>query len=150
MTSPPPQVALAELNADNVRAYCALAVAPEQQRFVAPVAVSLAQALFAPEAWYRGITADGEPAGFVMLALHPERPEYFLWRFLVDRRFQGRGVGAAALRLVVAHVRGLGAREFLTSYVPGEGCPGPFYEKYGFRATGALEEDEIVLALALA
>ncbi|MFN7569839.1 MAG: hypothetical protein ACK5TK_00070 [Betaproteobacteria bacterium] len=60
-------VSLREITADTVRQIIALAVAPEQQRFVASYAVSLAQALFTPEAWYRAIYADEEPAGFVML-----------------------------------------------------------------------------------
>lgn len=38
-----------------------------------------------------------------------------------------------------------GAREFFTSVVPGEGTPGPFYEKLGFAYTGELDEGERVM-----
>ncbi|HEX8006610.1 MAG TPA: hypothetical protein VF482_09310 [Trebonia sp.] len=38
-------VRLAKLTPDNVQATCALRVKPEQEKFVAPVAVSLAEAL---------------------------------------------------------------------------------------------------------
>ena len=48
-------VSLREITADSVRQITALAVAPEQQRFVASNAVSLAEALFNEEAWYRAI-----------------------------------------------------------------------------------------------
>jgi len=145
-----PQVTLVEITREDVRRWCRLAVAPEQERFVASVAVSISEAHFAPEAWFRGIAADGEPAGFVMLSVKPDVPEYYLWRFLIDHRFQRSGVGRAALEQVIAHVRALGATEFLTSYVPGEGTPGPFYEKLGFAPTGAVDDGEIVLRLALA
>lgn len=143
------EVTLVEMTKADVRRWCALAVAPAQQRFVAPVAVSIAEAHFSPEAWFRGIARDGEPAGFVMLSLKPEVPEYYLWRLLVDHRFQGQGVGAAAMRLVIAQVRALGAAELLTSVVPGEGTPEPFYVGLGFEPTGQVEDGERVLRLGL-
>ena len=50
---------------------------------------------------------------------------------------------------VIALVRSHGATELLTSYVPGEGSPLPFYQKLGFVPTGEMDEDEIVLRLDL-
>jgi diamine N-acetyltransferase len=93
------QVELREINADTVRAICKLQVAQAQAGFVAPNAVSLAQALFSPEAWYRAIYVGDEPAGFLMLydeglrATPPLQPRRVLWRLMVDARFQGQGVG---------------------------------------------------------
>lgn len=149
-------IALREITADTVRQITGLAVAREQQDFVAPNAVSLAQALFSPEAWYRAICADDAPVGFVMLydeslrPIPPERPEVGIWRFMVDARFQGRGFGAAALQQVIAHVRAKGVFESLqVSYVPGPGCPEPFYLRAGFRHTGKVDEGEVVLELPL-
>lgn len=55
MTPPAPPVTLREITAETVRAVIALSVAESQKMFVAPNAVSLAEALFAPEAWYRAI-----------------------------------------------------------------------------------------------
>ena len=57
-----------------------------------------------------------------MLSVKPEMPEYFLWRFLVEARHQRGGTGSAALRLVIEHVRSLGAKELFLSYVPGDVC----------------------------
>jgi diamine N-acetyltransferase len=155
MASNPP-VSLREINASTVRAIVALAVAPEQQRFVANNAVSLAQALFSPEAWYRAIYLADDPVGFLMLydetlrVPPPEAPEFFLWRFMIDARFQRRGIGKAALEQVIAHVRAKRVATSLgVSYVPGPGCPEPFYLASGFRHTGRIDEGEIVLELAL-
>jgi len=149
-------VSLREITADTVRPIIALAVAADQQRFVASNAISLAEALFHEEAWYRAIYAGETPAGFVMLydeslrGAPPPAPEVGLWRFMVDRRFQGRGIGAAALGQVVAHVRAKGVFSSLTtSYVPGPGCPEQFYLQAGFRHTGKLDEGEVVLELSL-
>ena len=152
----PGRVSLHEITADTVLAVTRLAVADEQKGFVAPNAVSLAQALFAPEAWYRAICLDGTPVGFVMLAdgsqsdPPPEHPEIGVWRFMIDAKHQGRGIGAAALRQVIAHARSRGRFARLElSYVPGPGCPEPFYLGLGFRHTGRVDGHEVVLELPL-
>lgn len=143
-------VTLREVTAATVRAICDLEVGPEQQGFVAPNAVSIAQAHFEPKAWFRAVYALEEPVGFVMLEEDTERSEYFLWRFMIDHRHQGRGYGRAALDLVVEHVRARGAGELLSSYVPGEAGPGAFYRRYGFEETGELEGKERIIRLDLA
>ena len=52
------QVTLREITSETVRAVTKLAVHPSQVGFVASNAVSLAEALFSSEAWYRAIYAD--------------------------------------------------------------------------------------------
>lgn len=143
-------VTLREVTADTLRAVCKLEVAPEQQGFVAPNAFSIAEASFEPKAWFRAVYAGEEPVGFVMLELDDEQDTYFLWRFMIDHRHQGRGHGRAALDLVVEHVRARGARQLFSSYVPGDAGPGAFYERYGFVETGEMDEDERVIRLDLA
>lgn len=149
-------ISLREITAETVRAITNLTVADAQKGFVAPNAVSLAQALFAPEAWYRAIYRGDEPVGFVMLydeslrAEPPEQPAVGVWRLMVDARFQGQGIGRAALMLVMEHARAKGCFETLElSYVPGPGCPEPFYLKLGFRHTGRVDEGEVVLEFPL-
>ena len=94
------------------------------------------------------------PVGFVMLAdgVPPGNEDipwrYYLWRFLIDARFQGRGYGRSALDSVVSYLRTRPDAELLvTSVVPGDGSPLAFYLKYGFRATGQMFDREQVLEL---
>jgi diamine N-acetyltransferase len=150
-------VTLREITATTVRAVTNLSVTESQKGFVAPNAVSLAQALFAPEAWYRAIYFGEELAGFVMLEDQsllpdpPPEPEVGVWRFMIDARFQGRGIGRAAMVQVIEHVRSKGLFTSLQlSYVPGPGCPEPFYLSLGFRHTGRVDDGEVVLELPLA
>jgi diamine N-acetyltransferase len=139
-------ISLREVTAETVRAICNLKVAAQQEGFVAPNAVSIAQAHFAPQAWFRAIYADETPVGFVMLHDDSHKQEYYLWRFMVAAPYQQLGFGRRALELLFAHVRTRpGARELYTSVVPGEGSPGPFYEKLGFAYTGEVDEDELVM-----
>ena len=151
-------VTLREIDARSRDSVVALAVAPEQERFVGSVAGALRDAEEIPEGnpWYRAVYAGGEPVGFVMLSWNvtPDPPRiigpWFLWKLLIDRRHQRQGYGREAVRLVADIARANGAVELLTSCVDGEGGPEPFYERLGFRRTGALDENgEIILALEL-
>lgn len=143
-------VSLREVTKETLRAVTPLEVAPEQRRFVASNAISIAQAHFHQEAWFRAIYAGDTPVGFVMLEVRPEVPEYGVWRFMIDARHQGQGFGRAAMQRIVEHVRTLpGARELLLSHVPGDGSPGPFYESLGYEYTGAVSDGELVMRLAL-
>ena len=143
-------VTLREVTAETVRAICALEVAPDQLGYVAPNSVSIAQAHFAPKAWFRAVYAGDNPVGFVMLSIDPDAEEYYLWRFMIAAEHQGEGYGRRALDLVVEHVRGLpGATTLVSSFVPGDRGPGEFYRRYGFVETGEVEHGEHVIQLAL-
>lgn len=150
-------VTLRPISSETVRRVTNLTVRPDQQRFVASNAISLAEALFTPEAWYRAIHRDEELVGFVMLhdeSLRdpmPEKPRAFLWRFMIDQRFQSSGIGRAALTRVVEHVAAKLLFPVLqVSFVPGEGGPEGFYLRYGFQPTGLMEDGEPILELPLA
>jgi diamine N-acetyltransferase len=143
-------VELREISEATVRDVCRLQVAPGQRGHVAPNAVSLAEALFEPKAWYRTIVADDVPVGFLMLYDDPDKPEYFLWRLMIGAPYQGLGMGRRAIELLVAHVRTRpAATELRTSWVPGPHGPERFYLALGFEPTGEVDEGEIVARLAL-
>lgn len=153
----PPRVSLREITAETVRAICGLEVARSQRNLVAPNAVSISEAYFEPAAWFRAVYADDEPVGFVMLydptrtASPDDGPDVcFLWRFMIAGDQQRRGFGKTALDLVIAHARTLpGVTRLRTSYVPAPGNAAPLYERAGFRPTGEVDDDEIVLELDL-
>jgi diamine N-acetyltransferase len=143
-------VTLREVTKDTVRSIIDLDVGEHQRGFVADNATSIAQAHFEPKAWFRAVYAGDDPVGFVMVHADTDKPEYFLWRFMIDHRRQGEGFGRRALELVIDHVRTLpGATRFLTSYVPGDGSPMGFYHRMGFVDTGEIEEGEHITALEI-
>ncbi len=153
---PAPHVSLREISSDTVDAVLGLGVRPDQQGYVASNAVSLAQALFSDEAWYRAVYAGDELVGFVMLsdetlrAHPPEEPNIGLWRLMIDAKHQRRGIGREVMRLVLEYVRSRpGIRDFYTSYVPEPGGPGPFYLGLGFEPNGEVEDGEVVVIYPL-
>lgn len=93
--------------------------------------------------WLRAVLADGDPVGFVMLALRTEHhPEPYLWRLLIDRLHQKRGIGQRVLELVADECRRMGDQSLLTSWGEGKGSPRPFYLANGFETTGNLIDGE--------
>lgn len=156
MTDNPPKlsrkskVSLREVTAETVRIICMLEVSEQQKHFVAPNAVSIAQAYFEPHAWFRAIYADETPVGFLMLYDDPDGPEYFLWRYMIDARYQKLGFGKRSMDLLLAYVRSRpGAKELALSCHPGEDGPEPFYRHYGFRLTGRMLDNEAEMRIEL-
>ena len=140
-------VFLREVTKDNLHAVLRLQVAPGQEKFVASNAVSIAQAYFDRDtAWFRAVYDGEAPAGFVMVHDDAAGSTYTLWRFMIDARFQGRGLGREALERVIDYVRTRpGATALMTSCVDAPGGPGPFYERMGFAYTGEVDEGERVM-----
>ena len=149
-------VSLREIDSENEGAVRALAVAPGQESSVGSVSESLAEAASSPDAhpWYRAIYVGDKPVGFVMLSFdvqpgHLEFPwRYYLWRLLIDARYQHRGYGRAAMALIIDLVRDSpGATDLVTTVQPGG--PVPFYRSLGFEPTGEWFDDEEAYRLPL-
>ena len=145
------EVALRPVDDDNVMAVIELSVAPDQTDFVAPNVRSLAEAFATTKVWVRAVYAGDEPVGFVMLSDDDEQPRYYLWRFMIDHRYQGMGFGRQAMALVHDHVRTRpgGDRIYLT-YLPGPSGPEGFYKSLGYVDTGRAHEGELEAVLTLA
>ena len=139
---------LREITAETLSPILKLKVSERQNKFVAPNAVSIAQAHFAEHAWFRGIYLGDTPVGFVMLHIDLEKPECYLWRYMIDKDHQGNGYGYRGMELVIEHVRNLpGPPEFDLSYVRGDGDPSGFYAKLGFVETNKMIEGEHIMLL---
>ena len=147
-------VSLRKVTRETLRTICKLD-AGDGATQVAPNAVSIAEASFYDEAWFRAIYDDETPVGFVMLydptlAEKPEEPDFFLWRLMIDKAHQGRGLGRAAVKMLIDHVRTRpGAKKLLVSHMNRADALGRFYGSLGFVYTGAEEEGEKVMALEL-
>ncbi len=154
---PPARVELVEVTDDNVRRVAALETHRSQRQFAATVAESFADALVPEEVdgapvvpWFRAVAADGELAGFVMIAQRTEtHPVTFLWRLLVDRWYQRRGIGERTLGLLADKLLAEGEHRLLTSWVPGRGSPEPFYGRLGFEPTGVSVDGEVEACVEL-
>ena len=143
-------VTLREITAATVRAICALETSEEQKRFVAPNAVSIAQAYFEPRAVFRAVYADEVLVGFVMWKPTDDPEVAVLWRFMIDRNHQKKGYAKQAIARLVDLLRDVGHRRMQTSVVLGDASPLDFYRSIGFVETGGtLANGERVLMRSL-
>lgn len=134
----------------------------EQKGYVASNIRSLAQAYVAltnnecipmPYAIY-----DNDiMVGFIMLSYNEANEDddenaYWVWRLMIDKRYQGRGFGketmAKALELIRTFPHGKASVVFL-SYEPENVVAKALYASFGFVETGKIEYDELVAKLAL-
>ena len=141
-------VALVPVTRENVRSVCDLAVREDQRGFVAPAAHTIAEAkCYEPGAFLRAIAADGEPVGVVWV--QTDEPVPYIVRFMVDAGSQSRGIGRAAVALVLDEMRAAGHRELELSYVPAEGGAEGFWLGCGFEPTGRMHGDEVLVRMDL-
>jgi diamine N-acetyltransferase len=110
-----------------------------------------------PHPWAVHDARTGAVVGFAMISDNIPQPmdddlvgPYFLWKLLIDERFQRRGYGAATIDAVVEYLRTRpGADVLYTSCADGPGSPRAFYLRYGFTDTGRVMWGENVLVLEL-
>lgn len=139
---------------DNVGQACRIAVRPDQERFVAPVAWSLAEAYVNQQtAWPRLILRGEDAVGFVMAAFDPDSEiDFFrcgIWRLNVSAEAQRAGVGRFAVKLVLDEARRRGFTRASVLWEPGDGGPAGFYEHLGFVPTGQIFQGEVVAMIPL-
>ena len=150
---------------DDVEAVMGLRRGPGQERYLGTMIGhfedAIADAKACPRMWSVHDAGTGQLVGFTMISDGIPAEElaadddivgpYFLWRLLVDHRFQGRGYGAATIDAVVDYVRSRPNGDvLLTSCKAGEGSPQPFYLHHGFELTGEQKWGEDLLRLDLA
>lgn len=150
-TGPPTAIDFVEVTSDNLRDVCAIDVAHSQRRFVSTVTQSIADAAHPPirdgvpaHLWYRAIVADGEIAGFAMVAMPTAtQPVPILWRMLVGTWFQRRGIARRAIALLAEMLRDQGCDRLDVSFVDEPGGPEEFYRMLGFERTGLIADGEV-------
>ena len=126
---------------ENIDSLLALRVHDFQRGFVSTVAESLAQAYAYRDTAYPFAVYEGDKiVGFIMMAYYEAKQYYTLWKFLIDREHQGRGVGRQALELGIAFMKErFGVSEIYTGVVPENAAAKHLYGSVGFSATGLFE-----------
>lgn len=132
------QVSLIELTEENWYDCCQLEVTSEQAGFIEPNAVSIAQSKFTPSLVTRAIVHQGETAGFLMYNSEPEELDgHWVYRIMVDRKHQGKGIGKAATRLMIAEMEQLPKiRKIVVGYHPDNTGAHQLYASLGFKDEG--------------
>ena len=162
---------LEKITPANVWDVIDLKVKKHQKDFVASNSISIVQAYSAIGtkcvAMPFAICNEKRPVGFLMIGFNeaalydydgevdaPEvlRNNYSIWRFMIDKRYQGRGYGKEAMRLALDYVRTFpcGKAEYCSlSYEPENEVAAKLYHSFGFKENGETDGDEIVAVIKL-
>ena len=155
-------IELRKITDDNFDECVKLETREDQKSFVASNIRSLAQAYLAltnndcipmPYAIY-----DNDiMVGFIMLSYNAatknsDENAYWVWRLMIDKRYQGKGYGkgtmAKALELIRTLPQGK-ATAFILSYEPENIVAKALYASFGFVETGKLAYGELEAKLVL-
>lgn len=160
MTEKRSRMELRKINFGNMGQITGLSVNEWQKGFVASNMGSLAAAFVAVSNGFAaqpfGIYYEDEPVGFVMFGYDSlgdtdDPPvaagSYCLWRFMIDRGHQGRGLGKKAMEVCMEYLgtrpMGPGDKVWL-SYEPENAAARELYHRFGFVENGEMCGDEIV------
>ena len=148
------RIELTALSEDNMKQCFNLKVASDQRQYIASNEDSWKAAkdnekVARPFAIY----CEDKMVGFAMFAFDEdyEDPDdrYWLWRFMIDESFQGKGYGTAALQAIIRYFKDHGANNIRLSTKETNTCALSMYRKAGFHDTGEMNDEEIVLQMDL-
>ena len=156
---------LRKVTSENLFPIVKLSVNESQQNFVASNTESILEAYVTVTAGNValpfGLYEEGELVGFVMFGYggigEEDEPKicegnYCIWRLMIDKHFQGRGLGKKAMEAALSYIRTwpCGKAEYCwLSYEPENTVAAGLYRSFGFVENGEMDGDEIVAVLKL-
>ncbi|UDM79497.1 GNAT family N-acetyltransferase [Vagococcus fluvialis] len=135
-----------DITRDNFDECLFLEVAEEQEDFVASTRFSLAEAKIFTENIPLAVYAQDTMVGFIMYGLDPDDNEYWISRLLIDEKFQKRGYGKQAMEQILILINETyQPQKLLLSFEPENIVAEKLYLSLGFKHTGRIIDDELVL-----
>lgn len=131
-------IRLKELNLDNWYECCQLEVSENQKAFLEPNSVSIAQSKFELTLKPYAIYLEDKVVGFLMYnTVLEELDGYWVYRIMVDEKFQGKGIGKKATELMIAEIAKLpDAQKIIVGYHPDNVGAHHLYSSLGFIDNG--------------
>lgn len=120
------------------------------EEFVASNVYSIAQSKIEKGWITRAIYAESTMIGFTMYGYCHEDNFYEICRLMIDRKYQGKGYGKAALEKVIEEMKSFqDCNEIFLSFDPKNLIGKRLYESFHFKDTGKIIDDEVVYSLKL-
>lgn len=96
------------------------------------------------------IYGDETPVGMAMYYDCEPLDAYDFSQLFIDQRYQGRGYGLAATEMILARMKADGKyKKAVLCYIEGNEAARGLYEKVGFRPTGEVDGDEVIMEKVL-
>ena len=120
------------------------------EEFVASNALSIVQSV-CEDGWViKAIEHEDTLIGFTMFGWNEEEGFYELCRIMIDKRYQNKGYGTQAIRMILDEMRSrFGCGEIYLSTDPENAVGKHVYEKVGFRSEHKMMDDEELFKIVL-
>ncbi|MDY6782582.1 MAG: GNAT family N-acetyltransferase [Cyanobacteriota bacterium] len=145
-------IELQEITRENWVGCIHLSLYPEQEKYVASNVDSIAESKFYPNHQLRAIYLKDKMIGFLAFCVEddPSTPDlYWIFRFMVDKKFQGRGYGTKALQLAIEEIKSLGAKRIQTMHKPNNKIAAKLYQKLCFSYIGSLDDGDLLMEMVI-
>lgn len=143
------EVTLRAITRENWGQCIDLKVSPKQQGFVVSNLYSIAEVQFLPNFEAMAIYADDLLVGFVMFGLDEDDNNYWIYRLMVDEKYQGRGYAKAALLQVIDQVKNKpNCKELIVGYNPENIGAERTYLRVGFKPKGKAPWGEKLVSMS--
>ncbi|HFK1549292.1 MULTISPECIES: GNAT family N-acetyltransferase [Bacillus] len=96
---------LKPIDKSNWKEAIRLSVNKEQQAFIASNLYSIAEVQFLDNFYAKGIYLDEKMIGFTMFGIDSDDNNYWIYRLMIDEKFQGKGIGKQAIYLVIDEIK---------------------------------------------
>jgi diamine N-acetyltransferase len=142
-------IVLIPITVQNWEAAASLELEDDQQDFIRSNAWSIAESLYHPELKPFGIYRGGTMVGFLMYGKSYRSERTWLYRLMIDKHYQGQGLGKQAMEILIRRMRDEGYDEISVGYDPENFVAEQLYARFGFQSTGMAEWGEKTARLLL-
>lgn len=97
-------ICLKSIDHSNWEECIELKVKQEQQSYIASNLYSIAESKIFPHLKIKSIYCNEKLIGFAMYGIDSDDGNYWIYRFMIDERFQGRGYGKTAMKLIIQDI----------------------------------------------
>ncbi|MET1410763.1 GNAT family N-acetyltransferase [Roseibium sp. HPY-6] len=110
---------------------------------------SIAESVLSETFHPRAICLDGKAVGFLMYQFGEigdfDEGECTIWRFMIDRRQQNKGIGKLAMGLALEEIKAHNRCDLVDIYYDAENTAAKnLYAKFGFQEVGRRDDGDII------
>ncbi|NHM31029.1 GNAT family N-acetyltransferase [Neobacillus terrae] len=130
-------IRLERITKENWEEAASLRVGKDQKKNVASNLYSIAEVQFLPEFEAIAIYSDDNMVGFAMYGIDEDDHNYWIYRYMIDERYQSKGYGKAALKGIIRDIKNRPqSKIIMVGYKPDNTQAARLYRSVGFREEG--------------
>ncbi|MEP3848180.1 MAG: GNAT family N-acetyltransferase [Paracoccaceae bacterium] len=142
-------VTLTRIARENFDEVIELELEPSQESILPTNVFSIAESTLSDTFHPRAICLDGTVVGFVMYQFGEvgefDEDECTIWRLMIDRNHQNKGIGKVAMSLVLDEIRSHNRCKLVDIYYDAENTVArKLYAKFGFKEVGHRDNGDII------